>query len=75
MAKVVYGPPHMIGRVREALAEGTALRDRKAARIQADLAELDIAGLIRTSGATRLSPEEVGEVIRALDEHPHEHAD
>jgi hypothetical protein len=72
MAKVVYGPPHMIGRVREALDEGDAIRARKAARIRADLAELDIAGLIRSSGATRLSPDEVGELIRDMERHSHD---
>ena len=66
MANVVYGAPHMIARVREALLEGGELRQRRAARIQAALADIDITGLITSSGLRLVTQEQADEQIRAL---------
>jgi len=69
LPNVVYGAPHLIGRVREALLEGAKLRRRKAARIQAALADLDITGLISTSGVRRVNAEQAEELLRVLHSH------
>ncbi len=66
MVNVVYGAPHMIARVREALLEGGELRQRRAARIRAAVAEMDITGLITTSGLRLVNQEQADEQIRAL---------
>jgi len=68
MENVVYGAPHMIGRVREALLEGTELRTRRAARVRAALSSLDIAGLIHASGQRRVTQEQADELLRAMAE-------
>ncbi|MHC4562765.1 MAG: sugar-binding protein [Planctomycetota bacterium] len=71
LPNVLYGAPHMIGRAGEAIREGTELRARRAARIQAALADLDITGLITTSGVRRVDREQADEIIRMLQTPTH----
>jgi len=66
MENVVYGAPHMIKLVRNALLEGSELRQRRADQIRAALAEADITGLINATGQRRMTQEQTDELLRAL---------
>ena len=69
LPNVVYGAPHMIARVREALLEGTELRQRRMAYVREVLAELDIVSLITSSGQRKIKHDEADKIIRALHDH------
>jgi len=66
LPNVLYGAPHMIGRAREAILEGTEIRARRAARIRAALADLNITGLITTSGTRPVNREQAEKLLQAL---------
>ena len=69
LPNVLYGAPHMIALAREAIAEGTILRERRMAAIAEALADMDITGLILSSGQRKIDAGQAAELIEALHEH------
>jgi hypothetical protein len=66
LPNVVYGAPHMIARIKQALLEGTELRQRRIAYVRKVLAKLDIVSLIASSGQRKIMHDEADQIIRAL---------
>ena len=66
LLRVVYGAPQMIGRVREAMLEGKTLHERRQAAIAAALANVNIVGLIDSSGQRKVDADQAAEILRAL---------
>ena len=75
LPNVAYGAPHMIARVREALMEGTVLRQRRAAYVSEVLVNLDIVSLIRSSGQKKINAEQAQELLQALKNQPRAESD
>ncbi len=65
---IIYGPPHMIHLVREALLEGKDLRNRRKEYLRSVMSSLDITGLITASRTRKMTQDQADEVVRSLEQ-------